>query len=89
MKIDCPNVQIFCVAVLLYTPLVCTTPIVVPILSAYCGVITRCVITLVGFYKLVYKRLSKTLVVSSYAMHNLSLIITITLRLCNNKLKYF
>ncbi|XP_064399190.1 progressive ankylosis protein homolog B-like isoform X2 [Halichondria panicea] len=54
--------QIFCVAVLLYTPLVCSAPIVVPILSAYCGVITRCVITLGGFYRLVYPKLSKKII---------------------------
>ena len=56
--------QIFCVAVLLYTPLICSAPIVIPIISAYCGVITRCVITLGGFYRLVYPKLSKNTVVS-------------------------
>ena len=56
--------QIFSVAILLYTPLVCRTPIVVPILAAYGGVATRCVIVLSGFYRLVYPKLKKETVVS-------------------------
>ena len=51
--------QIFSVAILLYTPLVCNEPIAVPILAAYGGVITRCTIILVGFYTMVYPKLSK------------------------------
>lgn len=52
-------VQIFSVAILLYTPLVCNHPIAVPVLAAYSGVITRCTIVLVGFYRMVYPKLSR------------------------------
>jgi hypothetical protein len=56
--------QIFSVAILLYTPLVCHQPIAVPIMAAYGGVLTRCTISLIGFYYLVFPKLSKTTVVS-------------------------
>ena len=55
--------QILSVAILLYTPLVCNQPIAVPILAAYGGVLTRCTISLIGFYRLVFPKLSKTTVV--------------------------
>lgn len=57
--------QIFSVAVLLYTPLVCSRPIAVPILAAYSGVLTRFTISLIAFYRLVFPKLSKTTVVSN------------------------
>ena len=47
------------VGVLLWTPLICSMPVAVPILSAYCGVITRCVFVLIAFYCKVYTKLSK------------------------------
>ena len=56
--------QIFSVAILLHTSVVCRTPIVVPILAAYGGVATRCIIVLSGFYRLVYPKLKKETVVS-------------------------
>ena len=59
--------QIFSVAILLYTPLVCQHPIAVPILASYGGVLTRCVISLIGFYRFVFPKLSKTTVVSIYS----------------------
>ncbi len=51
--------QIFSVAILLYTPLVCKEPIAVPILAIYSGVVTRCTIILVGFYRMVYPKMRK------------------------------
>ena len=51
-------------AILVYTPLVCNQPIAVPVLAAYSGVLTRFTISLAGFYKLVFPKLSKTTVVS-------------------------
>ena len=56
--------QIFSVAILLYTPLICHQPIAVPILAAYGGVLTRCTISLIGFYYLVFPKLGKATVVS-------------------------
>ena len=51
-------------AVLLWTPLICTAPLAVPILAAYCGVFTRFSITLAAFYCKVYPKLSKAVMVS-------------------------
>ena len=62
------HAQIISVAILLWTPLICQAPIAVPILAAYCGVLTRCAITLSAFYYKVYPQLSKSSLVhlSSY-----------------------
>ena len=51
------------IAILLYTPVLCRTPIALPILAAYGGVLTRCTILLCGFYRKMYHNISKDMVV--------------------------
>ena len=58
--------QIVSVAALLWSPLKCTAPIAVPILAAYCGLLTRCTITMTTFYYKVYWKLSKDVKVRSW-----------------------
>ncbi|CAI8026765.1 Progressive ankylosis protein [Geodia barretti] len=53
--------QIILIAVLLYTPLLCHTPIALPVVAAYGGVLTRCSILLAGFHRKVYPKMSKEL----------------------------
>lgn len=52
------------IAVLLYTPLLCSVPIALPILATYGGVVIRCLILLAGFYRKAYLKLSKELIVT-------------------------
>ena len=62
----CVRWQIFTVAVLVYTPILCDShvAVAVPITAAYCGVLTRCFINIASVYRLVFKSLSKTVTVS-------------------------
>eukprot|EP00731_Ephydatia_muelleri_P034242 Em0052g6a len=55
--------QVVAIAVLLYTPLVCVNPIVVPILASYAGVVLRLVIILVAFFRTVFPKMGREVVV--------------------------
>ena len=50
-------------AVLLYTPLICNNALLVPILAAYAGVVTRCIIIMVAYFFSVYPLLKKEKIV--------------------------
>jgi hypothetical protein len=62
--------QIILIAVLLYTPLLCHTPIALPVVAAYGGVLTRCSILLAGFHRKVYPKMSKELTVRAVHLYN-------------------
>ena len=61
--------QIVSVAALIYTPLLCSNTIAIPIIAAYCGVIMRCVINVVACYKMTFWQLSKKVKVSYVYMY--------------------
>ena len=60
--------QVIAIAVLLYTPLVCVDPIVVPILACYAGVILRLLIVLVAFFRTVFPKMRRDIVVCLAAL---------------------
>ena len=62
ISFSCLN-QVVAIAVLLYTPLVCVNPIVVPILASYAGVVLRLVIILVAFFRTVFPKMGREVVV--------------------------
>ena len=58
--------QIVSVAALIYTPLLCSNTIAIPIIAAYCGVIMRCVINVAACYKMTFRELSKEIIVRKH-----------------------
>ncbi|XP_065915290.1 progressive ankylosis protein homolog B-like isoform X2 [Dysidea avara] len=51
--------QMLSVGILLHTPLLCNNVIAIPILALYAGVLVRCSISLVMFFRLVFPHLSR------------------------------